>query len=138
VGGPTSIHQFHSLNQDQGSVFTLWECAQSIHRIKLSLYGSFLVKKFSSPKKFFRPRKLQKYTFFTHPIDFNIRSTPKLCHICGLYISILLKNTQSIHKLRNTSASKRAQTHFRPKVTSSLRLKRAKSKLNYFIDCNIF
>src|SRR5688572_7700696 len=33
-----SIHPNHTLNQGQGSVFTLRECAQSISRIKLPLY----------------------------------------------------------------------------------------------------
>ena len=39
-----SIHPPPSLNQGQGSVFTLRECAQSIFRIKLPLEKSFLQK----------------------------------------------------------------------------------------------
>src|SRR6185312_7746873 len=37
----------HSLNQGQGSIFTLRECAESISRIKLPLKGHFLEKNFS-------------------------------------------------------------------------------------------
>jgi hypothetical protein len=36
-----------SLNQGQGSIFKVWECAQSIPRIKLPLYGH-LLKKFKN------------------------------------------------------------------------------------------
>ena len=47
-----SIHRIHSLNQGQGSAFMLRECAKSISRIKLPLYGPFLVKNFPVPEKF--------------------------------------------------------------------------------------
>jgi hypothetical protein len=41
-----SIHTLSSLNQGQGSIFKLWECAQSILRIKLLAYGLSVGKKF--------------------------------------------------------------------------------------------
>src|SRR3569623_1000971 len=41
-----SIHTFIFLNQGQGSVFTLRECAQSIFRMILPLYRLFWQKKF--------------------------------------------------------------------------------------------
>jgi hypothetical protein len=50
------IHQLHSLNQVQESVFMLQECAQSIPRIKLPLYESFLIIKISFSKSFFEPK----------------------------------------------------------------------------------
>ena len=46
-----SIHTSISLNQGQGSIFTLRECAQSIFRMILGLYRLFWQKKFS--KKIF-------------------------------------------------------------------------------------
>src|SRR2546430_17691287 len=41
-----SIHTSISLNQGQGSIFTLRECAQSIFRMILGLYRLFWQKKF--------------------------------------------------------------------------------------------
>jgi hypothetical protein len=64
----SSIHQLHSLNQGQASVFIVRKCAQSIPRMKLPLYGSFLVKNFPVPNNFFEPQKSQLCTFFTHPV----------------------------------------------------------------------
>src|SRR6185437_15448808 len=43
-----SIHTPISLNQGQGSIFTLRECAQSIFRIILPLYRPFWQKNFQS------------------------------------------------------------------------------------------
>src|ERR1700761_537449 len=55
-----SIHPPPSLNQDQGNVFTLRECAQSIPRMILPLYRSYRKKIFSEndPKWFHPPIKL--------------------------------------------------------------------------------
>jgi hypothetical protein len=56
-----SIHSPHSLNQGQGSVFMLRECAESISPIKLPLRMYFL-QKFS--KKFFRRSGHDFYPYF--------------------------------------------------------------------------
>src|SRR3954447_14934615 len=61
----SDIHTPDSLNQDQGSVFKLRECAQSIPRIKLALIGLFLKKCFRSKKHIKSP----KFRFFIHPIN---------------------------------------------------------------------
>ena len=53
-----------SLNQGRGSIFKLWECAQSIPRIKLALIGSFLKKNFGSKKAW----KIAKFRFLIHPV----------------------------------------------------------------------
>jgi hypothetical protein len=49
-----------SLNQSQGSIFKIWECVQSIPRIKLALIRSFL-KKILGRKNM---KKLSKFRFF--------------------------------------------------------------------------
>jgi hypothetical protein len=69
-----SIHRIHSLNQGQESIFMLRECAQSISRIKLLLYVSFLVKKIFRSQKFFRVPKITKMHF-----SIIISATDKLC-----------------------------------------------------------
>ena len=46
-----SIHTSISLNQGQGSIFTLQECTQSIFRLKITLESRFLEEKW---KKNFR------------------------------------------------------------------------------------
>jgi hypothetical protein len=47
-----------------GKVFTFRECAQSIHRIKLPLEGSFVENKFSGPKKFLKSHSFEKKETF--------------------------------------------------------------------------
>jgi hypothetical protein len=46
VGRKSHFLPTFSLNQGQGSVFKIRECARSIPRIKLGVIGSFLGKKF--------------------------------------------------------------------------------------------
>src|SRR6185312_14542377 len=59
-----SIHTSISLNQGQGSIFTLRECAQSIFRIILPLYRLFWQKKFSTENDLLSFKKMSK-TFRT-------------------------------------------------------------------------
>jgi hypothetical protein len=60
-----------SLNQDQGSIFKLRECAQSIFRIKLGVVRSFFAK---IQKKIFLkkwpPKKVKILLFFAPPCIF--------------------------------------------------------------------
>ena len=50
-----SIHTSISLNQDQGSIFTIRECTQSIFRMILPLYRLFWQKNFSEISPHFLP-----------------------------------------------------------------------------------
>src|SRR4051794_37798764 len=61
-----SIHTSISLNQGQGSIFTLRECAQSIFRMILGLYRLFWQKKFF--EKNFRKNLHKSRFFLAHPV----------------------------------------------------------------------